>query len=337
MTTRIRSACTAALAALLLQPLAAAGACRLQKVAELNVAVPGAPVVEVALNGHPAWLLLDTGSFASVLSKSSIATYQLQRLNVKGEKFCGVGGCSDAELVNVKDFKLGDTVLHELRFQAVPTGMGDSRIAGVLGQDFLEQTDVEFDLPSGQVRLWRPQDCADQVVYWANAYNMVKLRADHTRNRKLWLPVSLNGHELLAVLDSGAFHSTVLTRVTQRAGLGPETPAESIAEAGGIGTKKLSASRARFASLSIGQETIQHPMLEVADMFAADRQAHLGTYIKQADFEEWDILIGVDFLRVHRAYIANSQRKLYFTYQPATAPASPATPQPAQNTADTPP
>lgn len=323
MRTVMRAASTAALLALLLQPLAASGACRLTRVAELNVAVPGSPLVEVALNGHPRWLLLDTGAFVSVLWQSSIDANQLRRLNVKGERMCGVGGCSDTELVSVKDFTLGDTVVHDLRLRAVPASLGDSRIAGVLGQDFLTQTDVEFDLPGGRVRLFRPQDCSgDQVVYWANAYNMVKLSNDPTPNHKLLLSVSLNGHELFGFLDSGASHTTVATRVIQRAGLAPETPLENIGGGGGIGTKKLSGARARFASLTIGQETIQHPTLEVADLFAADRETQTGSLIKGVPFDAVDIVIGAEFFRMHRVYIANSQKKLYFTYQPAPPPAA---------------
>ena len=253
---------------------------------------------------------------------SSIETYQLQRPNVRAQEHCGVGGCSDAELVKVRDFTLGDTVVHDLRFQAVPSAIGDPRIAGVFGRDFLGQTDVEFDLPGGHVRLWRPQDCGgDQVVYRANAYNMVKLRSDPTPNRKLWLPVSLNGHELLGILDSGSSHTTVMARVTQQTGLAPETPPESAGQSGGVGARKVSTLRARFASLAIGQETIQHPMLDIAEAFAADREAPLGSLIQRTSFEEPDIFVGADFLRLHRVYIAGSQGKLYFTYQPATAAA----------------
>jgi hypothetical protein len=327
-----------ALLVLSLQPFCALGACKLVKVAELSVAIPGAPVVEVALNGHPALMLLDTGASVSLILKSAIETYQLQRVNARGDQGCGVGGCADTELVSVRDFTLGDAVVHDLRFLAVPSTFGDSRVAGVFGQDFLAQMDVEFDLPGGHLRLFRPQDCSgDQVAYWANAFNMVKLRNDPTPNRKLWLPVTLNGHQLLGILDSGASHSIIMTRVTQRPDLGPETPPESIGEGGGFGTQKLSASRARFAALTIGQETIQHPMLEIADLFAADREVHTGSLIKQSDFEEPDILIGADFIRMHRIYVANSQGKLYFTYQPAAPAGAPtaatATPSPPQNAA----
>lgn len=339
MTRPARAALTAAaVLAVMLQPASALGGCKLMKVAELNIAIPGIPVVEVSLNGHPTMLLLDTGSWISLIWKSSIESYQLQRVNVKGDATCGAGGCSDSELVSVKDFTLGDTVVHDLRFQAVPAALGDSRIAGVFGQDLLGQMDVEFDLPGGHVRLFRPQDCSgDQVVYWANAFNMVKLRTDPTPNRKLWLPVSLNGHELMGFLDSGASHSAVMTRVTQRAGLGPETPLESVGEKGGIGQGKVSAAQARFASLSIGQETIQHPSLQVADWFAADREAHAGSLIKQSGFEEPDIIIGAEFFRMHRIYIANSQGRIYFTYQPGApagaAASTAAMPSPPQNAA----
>jgi hypothetical protein len=83
---------------------------------------------------------------------------------------------------------------------------------------------------------------------------------------------------------------------------------------GGVGLKTLETSHARFSSITVGQETVQHPELTVADVFANVREVHLGSLIEQTWFQEPDIVVGADFFRAHRVYIANSQGKIYFTY-----------------------
>jgi hypothetical protein len=55
----------------------------------------------------------------------------------------------------------------------------------------------------------------------------------------------------------------------------------------------------RFASVKIGDEEIKNTQLSIGDSYG------------DADF---DVLIGADFFLAHRVYVANSQRKLYFTY-----------------------
>ena len=69
------------------------------------------------------------------------------------------------------------------------------------------------------------------------------------------------------------------------------------------------------------------------DVFKHDRVDKTGSYIPQSVFQEPDLIIGADFFRAHRIFLANSQGKLYFTYSggPIFAPpqrrvASPTTP-----------
>jgi predicted aspartyl protease len=316
-------------------PFTASAACKLVKLGEVPLHFQHVPIIDVSMNGHATQLVVDTGAFSSLLFQSAIDRYDLGRRG-GAQKACGVGGCGDTRLVVVKDFALDQYVVHDLRFVAAPTA-GDTMIAGLLGQDFLSQMDVEFDLAANRLRLFHPVDCkGNQVVYWTNEWNEVKLDTDPSGNRWLLGSVNLNGHEIASMFDSGAGLSTVMTRVTQRPGLGPENVAEAMGDLYGVGTAKVPVKRARFKSLTIGQETVQNPYLDVADLFAADREVHLGSMFAKTSFEEPDIVVGSDFFRAHRIYVANSQHKLYFTYQggplfaPGAAPQKSATEEPKQ-------
>jgi hypothetical protein len=117
--------------------------------------------------------------------------------------------------------------------------------------------------------------------------------------------------------------------------MAPETDAEASQRFRGVGPHDVPTSIARFATLTIGQETIQNPQLHIADFFANQREVKLGSYIKHSDYTEPDLLIGADFFHAHRVYVSRSQAKIYFTYEggPIFEPAAPAgPPEPASNT-----
>lgn len=314
-------------------------ACKLVKIGEIPVTVQGVPVAPASLDGHPARLMVDTGAYSSLLWHSAVAAFNLRRLSVSGGTLVGAGGRTDSELVNVREFGLAGYVVHDLRFIATgpmdTSRMAPDGIAGILGEDFLSRMDVEFDLAAGRVRLFQPQGCSgDQVVYWAAEYFMVPLRTPPPESRWLEARASLNGHEVLALFDTGASRSTVAAEVTRRPGLAPLVAAEGDQTLPGIGAAPIRAATARFESLGIGQETIRNPRLVIADVFGAGREVQLGSYIKQSAFNEPDLIIGADFFLAHRVYIARSQGRIYFTYlglpvfqqDPEAAAIAPATP-----------
>jgi predicted aspartyl protease len=311
---RLVSAATS-LFALALHSVVALGACKIGRISEIPIAVKGYPVIQVSLNGHAARMIVDTGASASMLWQSAIGHYGLNRVGgLSGEAQCGVGGCKDSQLVNVKDFGMAGYVVHDLRFAAAPAATERPETAGLLGQDFLSAYDLEFDLAANRLRLLQTQgSCGDQLAYWTDAYYMVKLNEDRSGTHWLLGPVSLNGHELTALFDTGAPDSTVMRRVTERPGLGPELPAHNVGQYAGVG-RRIETSIGQFASLTVGQETVQHPALWIADVFAALREAPVGSLITKTWFEEPDVIIGIDFFRAHRVLIANSQRRIYFTY-----------------------
>jgi predicted aspartyl protease len=328
----------AALALSVVAAPAARGACQLLKLGELSVTTErNDPLAAVSINGHAARMLVDTGAQKSALWRPALESLGLHAVD-SGEIFQGVGGADAAGIVTVRDFALGDYVVHNIRLFVI--GRSNASFAGLLGEDFLSKLDVEFDLASRSIRLFVPKDCSgDQVVYWAKAYFMVPLV--HPIGTENWplVRVQLNGHDALALLDSGAGTSVVTSQLARRPGMAPESIPTAASPAHGITAQPVDNSVAVFPTLAIGQEQIQNVRLRIGALFGRDTP--LGSYIPVETFTTPELLIGADFFLAHRIYIARSQGKVYFTYQGgpifqsgAHSPDAPAAPAAAADGSD---
>ena len=333
----------AALLVMLVSPLLASAAppapsqCKLATVAQIPIDMRHtSPAISAAIDGHPARMLIDTGSFISLIFRGAAAEFGLHVAEGAGRKLLAAGGVENSGLVTVRDFDIAGFVVHNLILTAAGHGKMSSDYAGVLGEDFLSHWDLEFDPAAAVLRLITPQNCSgDQVVYWAPQYSMVNLVPNWSHF--LETNVQLNGTDVLAMFDTGAGYTVVTTEVAKRPGLHPIT--ETAAGTGhGLAAAAIAFDTAVFPSITIGQETIQNPKLEVADLFRNNRSVATGSMIASKPEGEPEMLIGADFFRAHHVYVARGQKKMYFTYvggpvfripsRPA-APASAATPNPA--------
>lgn len=299
--------------------------CQMVRLAEIPVS-DNRPLASVSLDGHAARLLIDTGAASTAIRRSVATEFHLEQSSSDSATFYGAGGVTQAGLVTVHEFKLGDYLAHNLTLYTLSFGNTPSAdavpFAGTLGEDFLARMDVEFDLGAGKVRLFEPKGCSgDQVVYWAQAYYRVDLLGS-TQGHQPRANVNLNGHEVVALFDTGSQRSAVTAELVRRPGMAPESALKPEAPSHGIGPQPIETALAQFPTLTIGQETIHNPVLMIADLFGATREEHTGSRIAQA-FAPADLLLGADFFRAHRVYIANSQGRIYFTYSggPIFAPA----------------
>ena len=180
----------------------------------------------------------------------------------------------------------------------------------------LSKFDIEFDLSADKIRLFEPKNCSGaQVVYWAQSYFMTKLiRAPGDSN---WLEanVSLDGHQVVAMFDTGAALSAVTTQAVQRTGVKAEAPPVTATALIGLANKPIDTATAVFPTLSIGQESVENAKLRIADLFGKNTETHLGSFIPQSVIDSPDLIIGADFFMAHRIYVARSQGKIYFTYK----------------------
>ena len=285
-----------------------ADGCKLGKIAELPIVMVGMrPLLTAKINDVDVQFVVDSGAFYSSISAASAAELQLRTKPAPfGFHVMGVHGAADVSIGTAKTFTLAGVPLHNIEFLVGGSEAGQGSI-GLLGQNILHLGDVEYDLGQGAVRLMKPVDCRKTALaYWANQstpYSIVDLvsqpdestpQLSHTLSSAY-----INGVEIRVEFDTGAATSILSLKAAARAGIKPESP--GVVNAGrsyGIGKSTFANYIAPFSSFKIGDEEIKNTRLRIGDI----------------DLPNADMLIGADFFLSHRIYVANSQHKLYFTY-----------------------
>jgi predicted aspartyl protease len=274
------------------------------------------PVVEGAINGQKVGILLDTGADQTLVKRSATARLGLTRNEVEGYRAFGIGGETHAESVHISEFRIGKAV--RTNWRVLVTGEHDfgDDIAVILGDDFFDQIDIEFDLANNAVRLYQPKDCEGvSLAYWSREAGEIRLEAGD----KIRFTVAINGKPVRAELDSGSGGSLLAKVDAERLGVTPKSPGAVAAGCvGGFGAKAVDSWTAQFESFAIGNETIRNPRLRFADLWKYTTYTETGSRLPNQFAGLPEMLLGADFLRAHRVLIAHSQRKMYFTYAGGT-------------------
>ncbi len=294
----------------------AATACQLLRVAELPVTMANnAPLIPASIDGHAVQMLVDTGAARSLIWRSAAKELGLE-IRQGSVTFYGAGGHDEAGLVWIRDFNLAGATIHNAQLFAAGRGNSPADSAGIVGDDFLSAWDVEFDLSAGKIRFFTPRNCkGDDVAYWASAYSVLDLVTPPAQSKWLEAKVQLDGHDVIAMFDSGASTSVVTTQAVLHSGIRTETAATETAASKGIAGKAMDTSVALFGTLSVGDETVRNVELRIADLFSRNTAMQTGSHLAQHVTNDPEMLIGADFFLSHRMYVARSQDKMYFTYQ----------------------
>ena len=298
------------LLAVILGELASAparAACSL-KVAGLPVTMSGLrPLVHASINGSDALFVADSGAFYSMLSPAAAAQYKL-RLEMApfGFSVTGVGGEAQTWLTTIKTFTILNVPVPAVRFIVAGNDIGGGAV-GLLGQNVFRMLgDVEYDLAAGIIRLVQPKDCRNSpLAYWAKSqpFSVIDIdwatpTAPHTTGEAF-----VNGARIRVMFDTGAAVSMLSLDAAKRAGVTPDS--EGVTPAGvtyGVGRQLVRTWIAPFASFRIGDEEVRNTRLRI------------GAVDIRMEHRTVEMLLGSDFFLSHRVYVANSQRKLYLTY-----------------------
>jgi tetratricopeptide (TPR) repeat protein/predicted aspartyl protease len=285
-----------------------ANGCKLARIAEFPIVMVGMrPLMTARINDVDVQFVLDSGAFYSMISAASASELKLKTSPAPFGLFVnGVHGAADVAIGTAKTFTIAGVPLHNVDFLVGGSEAGQGSI-GLLGQNFLHIADVEYDLGQGVVRLMKAEDCSKaNLAYWvgkSTPYSVIDLVPElaqkvpqlaHTLGS-----ASINGAETRVEFDTGAATSILSLRAAAHAGIRPDSP--GVVSAGtsyGIGKRTFANYIAPFASFKIGDEEIKNTRLRIGDI----------------DLQSADMLIGADFFLSHRIYVANSQHKLYFTY-----------------------
>ncbi len=265
-------------------------------------------LVSAKMNDTDVQMIVDSGAFYSMLNPASAKALKLKLGPAPfGLSVRGTNGSAEVSIATVKTFTLANTALHDIQFLVGGSDIGAGS-PGLLGQNFLHLHDVEYDLGQGAIRLIRADDCdQDNLAYWAQAtrpVQVIELLSDptaHGLSQKLAVtigPVFVNGVRLRALFDTGAPLSILSLKGAAAAGITVASPGVvSAGQSSGIGGGSYTTYVSPVASFKIGDEEIKNTRLRFGDMST-----------------EYDMLLGADFFLSHRLYVANSQRKIFITY-----------------------
>jgi tetratricopeptide (TPR) repeat protein len=282
-----------------------AGNCQISRIVEFPVTMSNLrPWATARVNDTDATFLVDSGAFYSLLSGAYAAQLGLSTYHARrGDLLVGgvLGGGESTSIARVNTFTLANVSLHDIEFVVLdPAPLGNT---GLLGQNILHMGDVEYDLGHGAVRLMRVKDCDKALLaYWVGAgdsYSVMNI--EKTSPVKPWTigAVSVNGAPIRALFDTGAGVSVLSLKTAASVGITPDSPGvQSGGPISGLGGGTVASYIARFSTFKIGDEEIRNPKLRIAAIALPNA----------------DMLIGPDFFQSHHIYVANSQRKLYFTY-----------------------
>ena len=283
---------------------ASAEGCTLGKYGTLSVEMIGErPTTLVKVNGAVARFAIDTGAWFNFMSRANADALELKPVPAPfGFRMGGIGGSADAEIARIKDLGFLDTDLHNVDFVVGGSDAGE----GSLGANLLDFADLEIDLAHGKVTLFKTDGCRKaELAYWVKeggTYNVADLHPSVNLNdRRSFVDVTINGKTVRALLDSGAVATLLDRRAAEHVGIdlhGPGVKAGGPVR--GIGARTYQSWIVPIDTFSVGTEMIQHSEMLVMDGNFGDGSTNM--------------ILGVDFMLAHHMYIANSQRKLYFTY-----------------------
>jgi predicted aspartyl protease len=298
--------------------------CSVSEVAELPVKVSDLrALAHVAINGTDAALIVDSGDFFNSLTGSAARKAHTSIGPApKDMVVAGIGGVTeDLAVAEANDFTFGGALYHHVNFLVINTEL-DEGVAGLLGQNILNVADVEYDLPDGVVRLFKPTGCDQTMLaYWAKPENVsvVDIRPFDPADpdaQDTTAEATINGQKIRVEFDTGAPRSALSLKAAARAGVRPTDPtSQPAADSWGIARNSRTRTWiAPFDSFQLGGEKVDRIRLLIGGL---DTDA--------------DMLVGADFFLSHRVYVANSQHKLYFSYTggPVFQPGAPVVAKPA--------
>jgi len=297
---------------------AAESGCTLVKIADLPVRViKNKLIVDGTINGRKMGVVLDTGAMMTLVLRPATDRLGLERHEARGYRMFGIGGETKAESVLIDDFRIGQASRKGWRMLVAGEHDLGEEAAVLLGEDFFDQVDVEFDLEHNAVRLFQPKNCDGvSLAYWTTEEPRVaEIDAIYDYQPRIFLTLQINGQPVKTMLDSGS-GASILTRAdAARLGVTPETAGVTAVENGtGLGPKQINMWVGPFDKVVIGNEIINHAHIYFGDLYKDDTYTSIGSRVAKNVSHEQPMLLGADFLRAHRVFVSHSQRKMYFTY-----------------------
>jgi predicted aspartyl protease len=285
------------------------------------VAHYGVMVVPITLNGVEKKFLFDTGGGLNAIFRDAVRELKLVEYHSNYHISDLYGGDSDS-FVQVRDVELGAAKTSTVQLQ-VMDDPGAAPFDGILSTGFFLHDDIDLDFGAERVNFFSTDHCEGRVVYWPHqVLSVVPVKLE---NGHIDITVSLDGHPLTAMIDTGATRTTLnLDRAVRKIGFSPDSPApdntppNARPNAPKDDPEHQSYYR-RFSTLSLDGVTVQNPLVHIRPLAfgGSDNSMTLGSRAEHKDDEanrlSTDMIVGMDVLRHLHIYIAMKEEKLYVT------------------------
>jgi predicted aspartyl protease len=288
----------------------------------------GRPGIAAKIMDKPVTLLVDTGGAFSMISRSVVRELNLPVGQAQFE-IVNVAGQRSREQVRLPSITLGTLRQEGAYFMIDPSDAPKEQRSfdGVIAPDFLSRVDADFDFGAKKLNLVSPDHCAGKVVYWSApastpALAVVSFHID--RSGHISFPVQLDGRRVDAILDTGAYYTTLNLNIARRT-FNVDTNAPDVEKVGQVeGSYKADVFRKQFKTLAIEGVTANNPVIDLLpDLVSAPGSTPkpTGSLIRESDTDLPGIILGMNVLSRLHVYVAYKEAKLYITA--ANPPAAP--------------
>lgn len=290
------------LCALLLTMTATAGAaaqgCRPARLAQFAVSLMGnVPIVTVRVNGSPANLLFDTGAERTVLTAAAAKRLGVELHYEYARQMRSLDSAVASGDAKLRSLDFGSTAFRDVRILvgsvSLPNLAGKP-LDGLLGADFFTSFEVDLDLEHRRVTLFEPAPCPIEAPVWSTPYATIK--ANLSLHERLFFPVALDGHEIDALIDTGAQLTALDAEAAAASGVtGAELARDPVADLRGAAAEMVQARAHRFPQLLIDGETLRDQVIVVTRLGLQDA----------------DLVLGGDFLRWQRVWLSYPSHQIF--------------------------
>jgi hypothetical protein len=272
-------------------------------------------LVPVEINGVAQKLILDTGGVTTSLSPVAVKALGLKEESSRFKLYDLYGNASDSQ-VTVKTFDLGKARGEGLKFQISPMQNLESEAGanGLLSTDLFLQYDIDMDFGAGRLNYFSQDHCEGRVSYWPErpvAVVPVTLEDGHIN-----VPVIIDGHQVQAVLDTGADNSVM----NVEAAIGTFNIKPGSEDTPLIATSKidplLKEYSHKFETLSFEGIAVTNPRIDIiTDRMAANdlKPTIRGKLADPYSGHVRQVIVGMDILRHLHLYVAYKEKKLYIS------------------------
>jgi hypothetical protein len=286
-------------------PAAGSAACVVDQKATVPLrTVAGSITVAIEIDGTAATFILDTGAWRTMVTDQAVQRLGLARDQWVSTTLRGIGGIVQRPNANPRSISIGGIPLvrqtlthdHSLTVGVLSGARAqDAGIDGLLGRDFLAPFDLDLDLPANRLTLYQVSDCAGRFLPWSGKYTAIPVSIP--QGNAIILPVTIDGTQLHAVLDTGAASSVLAAPGMFKLGLDQsKLAADPSALMSGVGPRVVTVHHHQFNALTVGDQTIASPALWAEPI----RITPIA-----------DMLLGADWLAQRRIWISFATKQLF--------------------------